>query len=104
MNIYGHPPIKSQLITMVSTERNNPKELQPQEFDEDDFDIKLRYEIEKKLLHCIEVGDKEKALETLVDFSGDFLYRVPGKSFKSKKKYFFQLQYHTSFGSRIRAV
>jgi two-component system, response regulator YesN len=85
VNIYGHPPIKSQIITMISNEGDNPKELLPQEFDEDDFDIKLRYEIEKKLLHCIEVGDKEKALETLVHFSGDFLYRVPGNPLRARK-------------------
>ncbi|MGX2961311.1 helix-turn-helix transcriptional regulator [Peribacillus sp. JNUCC 23] len=85
VNIYGHPPIKSQIITMVSNEGDNPKELQPQEFDEDDFDIKLRYEIEKKLLHFIEVGNTEKALETFVEFSGDFLYRVPGNPLRARK-------------------
>ena len=85
INIFRHSYLKSQIITMESDEKAQPKEVQPQEFDQDDFDIKLRYEIEKKLLHFVEIGDREKALETLVAFTGDFLYRVPRNPLRARK-------------------
>ena len=43
VNIFGNPRLKSQIITIESSREDKPKQLQPQEFDQDDFDIKLRY-------------------------------------------------------------
>ena len=67
----------------VTSDRNT--ELKPEEADEDDLDIKHRYEIEKKLFHYVEVGDKENALKTLVQFAGNFLYRVPDNPLRARK-------------------
>ena len=49
------------------------------------MDIKHRYEIEKRLLHYVEVGDKENALKTQVNFIGNFLYRVPENPLRARK-------------------
>ena len=61
------------------------KRLQPQEYDQDDMSVAYRYDIEKTLLHYVEVGDKKNALKSLVNFSGEFLYRVPGNPLRARK-------------------
>jgi two-component system, response regulator YesN len=85
VNLCSNPYTETQIIPMhnVSSDRNS--EVKPEEVDEDDLDIKNRYEIEKKLLHYVEIGDKENALKTFVHFTGNFLYRVPGNPLRARK-------------------
>jgi len=47
--------------------------------------VKLRYEAEKKFLHFIETGDKENAMKALLEYTGDFSYRVPGNPLRARK-------------------
>lgn len=84
VNLFVHPLVNTHIVTMQN-KASSIEQLQPQEYDRDDMSVAYRYEVEKKLLHFIEVGNKEKALETLVDFSGDFLYRVPGNPLRARK-------------------
>ncbi|MDP4154442.1 MAG: AraC family transcriptional regulator [Bacillota bacterium] len=85
VTILVSPRIYPQLITTKSSEASKLTKVEPQELDEDGMDIKLRYKAEKKYLHFVEIGDKAKALEALVEFTGDFLYRVPGNPLRARK-------------------
>ena len=84
VNICVHPLVSTQVITMQNNE-SSIKRLQPQEYDKDDMSVAYRYDIEKTLLHYVEVGDKKNALKSLVNFSGEFLYRVPGNPLRARK-------------------
>ena len=85
VNLCVNPYTETQIIPMNNVTSDRNTELKPEEADEDDLDIKHRYEIEKKLLHYVEVGDKENALKTLVQFAGNFLYRVPDNPLRARK-------------------
>jgi AraC-like DNA-binding protein len=86
MNLYANPHLKSHIITIKSNdEGKNHEVLPPQNIDQEGMNIKLRYEAEKKFFHFIEMGDKGKALQALTEYTGDFLYRVPGNPLRAKK-------------------
>lgn len=86
VNLYANPYVKSNIITIKSNDNsNNHEALPPSDFDQSGMSIKLRYEAEKKFFHFIETGNKEKALETLAEYTGDFSYRVPGNPLRATK-------------------
>ncbi|WP_449538940.1 helix-turn-helix transcriptional regulator [Ferdinandcohnia sp. Marseille-Q9671] len=85
VNIFKHPHVESHIVTVKNRNAQHHSTIQPQDFDESGFDIKMRYEKEKILLHYIEVGDKENAIKAMIEFTGDFLYRVPGNPLRAKK-------------------
>ncbi len=85
VNILVNPHIKSQIITTKNEDEQNWADIQPLEYDQDGMEIKLRYEAEKKLLHFIEIGDKENARKAIFEHAGDFSYRVPGNPLRARK-------------------
>lgn len=90
VNIFANRLVETQIIPIQNSNGDiHSDELQPQDLDEKGMDIKLRYEIEKKYLHFVTIGDKEKALETIVDYTGDFSHRVPGNPLRARKNLIF---------------
>ncbi|WHY65124.1 AraC family transcriptional regulator [Neobacillus sp. SuZ13] len=85
VNLLVNPRVDSQFITTKKHNEQYQPELEPQDYAHDGMEVKLRYEAEKKLLHFIEIGDKENAMKALIDFTGDFSYRVPGNPLRAKK-------------------
>ncbi|MEH7074932.1 AraC family transcriptional regulator [Neobacillus drentensis] len=85
VNLLVNPRLETQFITTKNRRNDYPVELQPQDYDQNGLEVKLRYEAEKKFLHFIEAGDKENAMKALIDFTGDFSYRVPGNPLRAKK-------------------
>src|SRR4051812_48924632 len=86
VNIFANPHLDSHIITIKSNHVGKINEVLPlQDVDQKEKNIKHRYELERKFLHFIETGDTEKALEMLVDFSGDLDYRVPGNPLRARK-------------------
>lgn len=85
VNIFHHPHIKSHVVTLKNRTIQHHSEIQPQDYDQTGYDIKLRYDKERTLLHYIEIGDKENAKKAFVEFTGDFLYRFPGNPLRAKK-------------------
>ncbi|MDN3014694.1 AraC family transcriptional regulator [Paenibacillus sp. BSR1-1] len=84
-NLLVNPRVASQFITTKKSNEAYQPDVQPQNYDMNGFEVKLRYEAEKKFLHFIELGDKENAMKALIDFTGDFSYRVPGNPLRAKK-------------------
>ncbi|MGG1678644.1 helix-turn-helix transcriptional regulator [Neobacillus sp. NRS-1170] len=85
VNLLVNPRVASQFITTKKSNEPYQPDVQPQNYDMDGFEVKLRYEAEKKFLHFIELGDKENAMKALIDYTGDFSYRVPGNPLRAKK-------------------
>ncbi len=85
VNLLVNPRVASQFITTKKGSEQYQPDVQPQNYDMNGFEVKLRYEAEKKFLHFIELGDKENAMKALIDFTGDFSYRVPGNPLRAKK-------------------
>jgi AraC-like DNA-binding protein len=86
VNIFANPHLESHFISIDSNHVVKNNEVLPlQDVEQKEKNINFRYELEKKYLHFIETGDTEKALEMLVDFSGDFDYRVPGNPLRARK-------------------
>ncbi|MBV7507968.1 AraC family transcriptional regulator [Bacillus sp. sid0103] len=85
VNILVNPPVDSQIITTINHSDQFQPNVQPQDFYHSGLDVKLRYEAEKNFLHAIEMGDKEIAMKALLEFRGDFLYRVPGNPLRARK-------------------
>ena len=88
VNLIVNPHIDSQFIMMNNRDKRDQPLVQLEDYDRKGLDIKLRYEAEKKFLHFIETGDKESAMKALPEYTGDFLYRVPGNPLRAKKKYY----------------
>lgn len=86
VNIVRNPHVKAQIIASKNSGGHYRLDVEPQDFDENGFEIIKRYEAEEKLLHYIEIGDKENARKAMLDHhSGDFLYRVPGNPLRARK-------------------
>lgn len=85
VNLLTNPRVDSQFVTALNHNEHNQPEVQPLDYDQDGMEVKLRYAAEKKFLHFIEIGDKDSALKALIDFTGDFSYRVPGNPLRAKK-------------------
>ncbi|WP_026021845.1 hypothetical protein [Bacillus timonensis] len=85
VNVFHHPHLKSHVVTLKNRTIQHHSEIQPQDYDQTGYDIKLRYDKERMLLHYIEIGDKENAKKAFVEFTGDFLYRFPGNPLRAKK-------------------
>ncbi|MBT2658912.1 AraC family transcriptional regulator [Bacillus sp. ISL-18] len=85
VNLIVNPHIDSQFIMMNNRDKRDQPLVQLEDYDRKGLDIKLRYEAEKKFLHFIETGDKESAMKALPEYTGDFLYRVPGNPLRAKK-------------------
>ncbi|ULT57890.1 AraC family transcriptional regulator [Neobacillus drentensis] len=85
VNLIVNPHIDSQFIMMNNRDKRDQPLLQLEDYDRKGLDIKLRYEAEKKFLHFIETGDKENAMKALPEYTGDFLYRVPGNPLRARK-------------------
>ena len=85
VNLLTNPRVESQFITTKNESKHYQPDVQPQDYDHDGLEVKLRYEAEKKFLHFIETGDKENAMKALIEFTGDFSYRVPGNPLRAKK-------------------
>jgi AraC-like DNA-binding protein len=86
VNILANPHFESHFKTIDSNHVDKKNEVLPlQDFEQKEKNINFIYELEKKYLHFIETGDTEKALEMLVDISGDFDYRVPGNPLRARK-------------------
>ena len=85
VNLLTNPRVDSQFVTAPNHNDHSQPEIKPLDYDQDGMEVKLRYAAEKKFLHFIEIGDKDSALKALIDFTGDFSYRVPGNPLRAKK-------------------
>ncbi|MFJ5760371.1 AraC family transcriptional regulator [Neobacillus sp. NPDC093182] len=86
VNIVIHPHVKAQIIAAKNSGEQYRLDVEPEDYDQSGIEIKQRYEAEKKLLHYIEIGDKENAMKAMLDHhTGDFLYRVPGNPLRARK-------------------
>ncbi|WP_051633575.1 helix-turn-helix transcriptional regulator [Bacillus sp. UNC41MFS5] len=85
VNLLANPRVDSQFVTATSHSEQKQLEVQPLDYAQDGMEVKLRYKAESKFLHYIEMGDKENAMKALIDFTGDFSYRVPGNPLRAKK-------------------
>lgn len=86
VNIVIHPHVKAQIIASKNSGEQYRLDVEPEDYDQSGIEIKQRYEAEKKLLHYIEIGDKENAMKAMLDHhTGDFLYRVPGNPLRARK-------------------
>jgi two-component system, response regulator YesN len=86
VNIMINPHVKAQILASNKSGEHYRLDVEPEDYDQNGFEIIQRYEAEKKLLHYIEIGDKENAMKAMLDHhSGDFLYRVPGNPLRARK-------------------
>lgn len=85
VNLLANPRVDSHFSTTKKHSEQYQPDVQPQDYGQDGLEVKLRYEAEKKFLHFIETGDKENAMKALIEFTGDFSYRVPGNPLRAKK-------------------
>lgn len=86
VNIMINPHVKAQIIAANNSGGQYRLDVEPEDYDQNGFEIRQRYEAEKKLLHYIEIGDKENAMKAMLDHhTGDFLYRVPGNPLRARK-------------------
>lgn len=86
VNIVINPHVKAQIIAAKTSGEPYRLDVEPQDYDQNGFEIIQRYEAEKKLLHYIEIGDKDNARKAMLEHhSGDFLYRVPGNPLRARK-------------------
>lgn len=86
VNIVIHPHVKAQILATKNSGEQYRLDVEPEDYDQSGIEIKQRYEAEKKLLHYIEIGDKENAMKAMLDHhTGDFLYRVPGNPLRARK-------------------
>lgn len=86
VNIMINPHVKAQILASNKSGEHYRLDVEPEDYDQNGFEIIQRYEAEKKLLHFIEIGDKENAKKAMLDHhAGDFLYRVPGNPLRARK-------------------
>ena len=85
VNIVVNPRVDTQLIPLKNSNKPIEPVVHPQNYTQSGLDVKLRYEAERKFLYFIETGDKENAMNALLEFVGDFSYRVPGNPLRAKK-------------------
>jgi hypothetical protein len=59
VNIVIHPLVKAQIIASKNSGEQYRLDFEPEDYDQSGIVIKQRYEAEEKLLHYIEIGDKQ---------------------------------------------